>query len=90
MQHIVSYTPQQNGVVERNNCTLKETTNCMIQYKGLSLNYWEEYIKCALYIVNLTTKKDLKSRTPKESWNKINPKVSHFHLFGSVSTSSHS
>jgi transposase InsO family protein len=39
MQHIVPYTPQQNGVAERKNRTLKEMTNCMIQSKGLSLKY---------------------------------------------------
>jgi hypothetical protein len=37
MQHIVPYTPQQNGVAERKNHTLKEMANCMIQSKGLSL-----------------------------------------------------
>jgi transposase InsO family protein len=30
MQHIVPYTPHQNGVVERKNRTLKEMDNCMI------------------------------------------------------------
>jgi hypothetical protein len=44
MQHTVPYTPQQNGVVERNNLTLKEMTSCMIQSKGLSLKYWVEAI----------------------------------------------
>jgi hypothetical protein len=37
MQHTVPYTPQQNGVAERKNHTLKEMANCMIQSKGLSL-----------------------------------------------------
>jgi transposase InsO family protein len=39
MQHTVPYTPQQNGVAERKNRTLKEMANCMIQSKGLSLKY---------------------------------------------------
>jgi transposase InsO family protein len=39
MQHTVPYTPQQNGVAERKNHTLKEMANCMIQSKGLSLQY---------------------------------------------------
>jgi transposase InsO family protein len=30
MQHNIPYTPQQNGVVERENHTLKEMTNCTI------------------------------------------------------------
>ena len=39
-QHTVPYTPQQNCVAERKNRTLKEMANCMIQSKGLSLEYW--------------------------------------------------
>jgi hypothetical protein len=39
MQHMVPYTTQQNGVVERKRRTLKEMANCMIQSKGLSLKY---------------------------------------------------
>ena len=38
-QHIVPYTPQQNGVDERKNCTLKEMANCMIHSKGISLQF---------------------------------------------------
>jgi hypothetical protein len=52
VQHIVPYTPQQNGVAERKNHTLKEMANCMIQSKGLSLKYWAESINCENYIVN--------------------------------------
>ena len=63
MQHIVPYTPQQNGVAERKNRTLKEIANCMIQSKGLSLHYWAEAIICANYIVNHTSRKDLKNIT---------------------------
>jgi hypothetical protein len=44
MQNTIPYTPQQNGVVERKNHTLKEMANCMIQSKGLSLEYWAEAI----------------------------------------------
>jgi hypothetical protein len=31
MKHTFPHTPQQNGAAERNNCTLKEMDNCMIQ-----------------------------------------------------------
>jgi hypothetical protein len=84
MQHIVPYTPQQNDVVERNNHTLKEMDNCMIQSKILSLHYWVESINCANYIVNHTPTKDLKNITPEEAWTKIKLDVSHFHVFDSV------
>ena len=48
-QHNVPYTPQQNGVVEQKNRTLKEIANCMIQSKGLSLQFWDEAINCENY-----------------------------------------
>jgi hypothetical protein len=84
MQHTVPYTPQQNGVSERKNRTLKEMANCMIQSKGLSLKYWAEVINCANYIVNHTPTKALKNITPEEAWTKIKPDVSHFRVFGSI------
>jgi hypothetical protein len=84
MQHTVLYTPQQNGVVERKNCTLKEMTNCMIQSKGLNLKYWVEAINCANYIVNHTPTKTLKNITLEETWNNIKLDVSHFRVFDSV------
>jgi hypothetical protein len=33
LQHTVPYTPQQNGVAERKNRSLKEMENCMLQSK---------------------------------------------------------
>jgi hypothetical protein len=79
MQQNVPFTLQQNGVPKRKNHTLKEMSNCMIQYKGLSIKYWEETIDCANYIVNHTPTKALQSITPEEAWNKIKPDVRHFH-----------
>ena len=78
MQHIVPYTPHQNGVDGRNNCTLKEMANCMLQSKGLSLHFWAEAINCANYTVNRTPTKVLKNITIEEAWSLIKPEVSHF------------
>jgi hypothetical protein len=64
-RHNVPYIPRKNGVAEKNNCTLEEMVDCMIQYKGLSLNYCVEAIKCASYILNCTPTKALKNITPK-------------------------
>jgi len=83
MQHTVPYTPQQNGVAERKNRTLKEMANCMLQSKGLSLSFWAEAINCANYIINRTPTKVLKNITPEEAWSSIKPDVSHFRVFGS-------
>jgi hypothetical protein len=84
MKHNVSYTPQQNVVAERKNQTLKEMANCTIQYKGLSLNYWEETINYENYIVNHTPTTSLKNITLEEDWTKIKTDVSHFCVFGSI------
>jgi transposase InsO family protein len=84
MQHTVPYTPQENGVAERKNHTLKEMANCIIQSKGLSLLYWAEAINCANYILNCTPTKALKNITPEQASTKIKPDVSHFRVFGSI------
>jgi transposase InsO family protein len=35
LQHTAPYTPQQNGVAERKNMTLKEMANCLLQAREL-------------------------------------------------------
>ena len=70
-----------NGVAKRKNHTLKEMANCMIQSKGLSLQYWVEAINFANYIVNRTPTKVLQGITLKKAWIKIKPDVSHFRVF---------
>jgi hypothetical protein len=60
-----------NGLVERNNHTLKDVENCMIQYKVLSIHYWTNAINYVKYIVNHTPTKALKNITLEEEWSKI-------------------
>ena len=50
LQHSVPYIPQQNGVAERKNQSLKEKKNCMLQSKSLAPKLWDEYINCEEYI----------------------------------------
>ena len=42
IQHLVPYTPQQNGVLERKNRSLKEMTTCMLESKKTSTNLCAE------------------------------------------------
>ena len=42
IQHSVPYTPQQNGVAERKNRSLKEMTTCMLEAKKLVANLWDK------------------------------------------------
>ena len=52
MQHSIPYTPQQNGVAERNNRSLKEMATCMMESNTLPPKFWDEAINFAPYIQN--------------------------------------
>nr|KAJ0203942.1 hypothetical protein LSAT_V11C500257960 [Lactuca sativa] len=64
-QTTAPYTPQQNGVAERKNRTLKEMVNSMLSYSGLSEGFWGEAMLTACYILNRTPNKRSKN-TPYE------------------------
>ena len=82
LQHLVAYTPQQNGIAERKNRTLKEMTNCMLQHKSLDQVFWAEAMCCANYIQNRSPHKALDGTTPFEEWCGRKPSVNHFKVFG--------
>ena len=42
MQHSIPYTPQQHGVAERKNISLKEMATCMMEAKNLPPKFWAE------------------------------------------------
>jgi len=45
-------TPQQNGVVERNNRNLQEMARTMIHENNLAKHFWAEAVNTACYIQN--------------------------------------
>ena len=49
MEHSVPYTPQQNGVAERENISLKEMETCLLYAKHLPPCLWDEATNCASY-----------------------------------------
>ena len=64
MHHSIPYTPQQNGVAERKNRSLKEMATCMMESKNLPPKFWAEAINCASYIQNRVQHKQLDGITP--------------------------
>ena len=48
MQHSIPYIPQQNGVAERKNRSLKDMATCMMEAKTLTPKFLSEAIKYAL------------------------------------------
>ena len=83
MQHLVPYTPQQNGVAEHKNRALKEMATCMMEAKHLNPKIWDEDINFVSYIQNISPHKYLYGKTPYEAWSRHKPSVSHFKVSGS-------
>ncbi|GJR90839.1 zinc finger, CCHC-type containing protein [Tanacetum coccineum] len=80
-QTTAPYTPQQNGVAERKNRTLKEMVNSMLSYSGLSEGFWGEAMLTACYILNRTPNKNSK-QTPYEIWTKKVPNLTYLRVWG--------
>ena len=49
MQHLVPYTPQQNGVADRKKRDLKEMETSMLEEKDLNPKIRAEAINCVAY-----------------------------------------
>lgn len=47
-----SYTPQQNGLVERKHRHFLETTRSLYFHSKIPAQYWNESVLCATYIIN--------------------------------------
>lgn len=77
----IPYTPQQNGVAERKNRTLKEMVNSMLSYSGLSEGFWGEAMLTACYLLNRVPNKRNKT-TPYELWYKKRPNLTYLRVWG--------
>ena len=83
MEQLVPYTPQQNGVAERKNISLKEMETCLLHGKNLPPSLWAEAVNRASYLQNRVPHKSLVGVTPFEALHGYNPNVSHLRAFGS-------
>nr|GFA40051.1 hypothetical protein [Tanacetum cinerariifolium] len=83
-QTSVARTPEQNGVVERQNRTLVETTRTMISATKVPLFFWAEAIVTACFTQNRSLVIPRHEKTPYHIINDRKPSVKFFHIFGSV------
>ena len=60
----VPRTPQQNGVVERKNRTLKEMARTMLCENNLPKYFWGEAINTSCYVINRVSIRPMLSKTP--------------------------
>ena len=62
------YTPQQNGVVERKNCTIVDMTRAMLKNKNLPKVFWGEAVSTTVCLLNQAPTKSLEGKTPYKGW----------------------
>ena len=74
--HTVPYSPQQNGVVERQNQTVVRMARSMMKAKGMPTRFWGEAVTMAVFILNRAPTKALMGKTPFEAWYGRKPSVS--------------
>ncbi|CAL8991390.1 unnamed protein product [Prunus brigantina] len=80
-QLTMTYSPQQNGVVERKNRTVVEMAKSMLHEKGISYEFWVEAMNSAIYLLNRCPTKSLKKVTPFEAYTGRKPRIAHLKIF---------
>ena len=76
------YSPSQNGVAERLNCTLLELAMAMLIAKNLPVFLWDEAVTHTAYLQNRAPTCTLNGKTPSEAWTGNKSDVSHLREFG--------
>jgi hypothetical protein len=79
-----SYSPQQNGVVERKNRHIAEIARAMLNEKNLPNYFWAEAVTIVVYIMNRTPTTTIHGMTPEEKFTGKKPDVSHLKVFGCI------
>ena len=78
-----AYTPQSNGMAERENRTLVEKASSMLHSRGLPRRLWAEAIVTAAYLLNRVPCRRETEATPYSEWFGHKPDVSNLRIFGS-------
>nr|GFB09778.1 hypothetical protein [Tanacetum cinerariifolium] len=83
-QTSVARTPEQNGIVERRNCTLVEAARTMLSATKVPLFFWAEASATACFTQNRSLVIPRHEKTPYHIINDRKPSVKLFHIFGSI------
>nr|GEW83300.1 hypothetical protein [Tanacetum cinerariifolium] len=81
---LVARSPQQNGVVERRNCTLIEAARTMLIYAQALLFLWAEAVATACYTQNLSIIRLRHGKTPYELLHNKLHDLSFLYVFGAI------
>nr|GFA81094.1 retrovirus-related Pol polyprotein from transposon TNT 1-94 [Tanacetum cinerariifolium] len=83
-QTLTARTPEQNGVVERRNCTLVKAARTMLSASKLPLFFWAETIATACYTQNRSIIISTHGKTPYHIINDRKPSIKHLYIFGCI------
>lgn len=64
----VPYTPQQNGIAERQNRTMFDTVRCLLIQSGLPREFWGEAVMTAVHVRNRCPSSAINFQVPYELW----------------------
>ncbi|GJS93337.1 retrovirus-related pol polyprotein from transposon TNT 1-94 [Tanacetum coccineum] len=77
-------TPQQNGIVERQNHTLVEAARTMLIFSKAPMFLWAEAVATACYTQNQSLIHTLHNKTPYELVHDKKPDLTFFRVFGAL------
>jgi transposase InsO family protein len=82
-EYTIPRTPQQNGVVERQNKTMQQMAKSMMNEKNIGQTYWVEEIHTTVHVLNKSHLRPQSDKTPYELWYGRRASIKHFKVCGS-------
>ena len=67
-ENTVPGTPRENGVSERMNITIMDRARCMRLHAGFLLQFWDDILDTAIYLINKGPSSTLDGGILEEAW----------------------
>ena len=81
-QSSCSYTPQQNGVVERKHRHILNIARAIIFQSKLPIRYWGYCVKAVVYLMNRLPSSSISNKSPYELLYSKTPTLDHLKVIG--------
>uniref|UniRef100_A0A1Y1LCN3 Endonuclease n=1 Tax=Photinus pyralis TaxID=7054 RepID=A0A1Y1LCN3_PHOPY len=81
-QTTVSYTPEQNGKIEREMRTVVEAARTLLQAKGMEKKFWAEAVNTSVFVINRTGTSTILGKTPYALWHGKDYDIHNLQIFG--------